>query len=140
MKKVLMTGITSVAVIISLVISAGNSLQAQEENREETGDFLPVRTVPPAYPGFAVTRGIEGWVQVQFNVYGTGEVVAAEVIDGCAYSQGGEGVCVDEWAGLFDENSIAAVNQFRFEPRVEDGRTVTTEGVQYVFRYELSAE
>lgn len=61
--------------------------------------------VPPQFPGTAVQRGIEGWVDVEFTVAADGttrDITAADA----------------SHERLFRPEAIAAVTQWRFEPRV----------------------
>ena len=44
---------------------------------------------------------------------------------------------MEEYVGVFNEASLAAVSQFTFEPRQEGGQAVATPGVQYVFSFRL---
>lgn len=61
--------------------------------------------VPPQFPGTAVQRGIEGWVDVEFTVAANGttrDISAAE----------------SSHERMFRAEAIAAVTQWTFEPRV----------------------
>jgi len=59
--------------------------------------------VPPEYPEIAITRGIEGWVDVEFVVGADGEPEEVTVTDGSH----------DRY---FRDEAIAAVEEWRFEP------------------------
>lgn len=99
--------------------------------------YLPASTTPPRYPGRALDEKLEGWVQVNFAVNPEGKVENAEVIDGCV-SRAQSSCMPDE--DVFNANSLAAIQEFTFEPRMVDGVPVATTGVQYVFRFSLGEE
>lgn len=80
--------------------------------------------VPPTYPPRAILRNIEGWVLVQFSVAANGRVADVFVVDA-------------DPAGVFDEETIEAVRQWRYRPMVKDGRPVERVGLQTVIRFEL---
>jgi protein TonB len=69
------------------------------------------------------TRGIEGWVTVQFDVLPDGTVGNVTVIESSNRS--------------FERSAIQAAGRFRFKARVVDGVPQTSTGVQYRFRFEL---
>lgn len=99
--------------------------------------YLPASTTQPRYPSRAVDEKLEGWVQVNFAVNSEGKVENAEIIDGCV-TQVQSSCMADEV--VFDTNSLAAIQGFTFEPRMENGVPVATAGVQYVFRFSLGDE
>lgn len=87
-------------------------------------DAQPLVRIPPRYPERALSRGIEGWVLVQFNVTPDGEVVQAEIIDG-------------EPPGMFDRAAIRAVQNWKYQPKIVDGQPAPRFGVQTVFTFQL---
>lgn len=93
------------------------------------GDYMPIVKVAPQYPRMALNRGIEGFVTVSFTVTETGatrNVVVLEAVtkDGKATS-------------IFDRAAIAAAEQFKYQPRVQDGVAVEVHGVKNRFVFEL---
>jgi TonB family protein len=72
-----------------------------------------IKMVQPEYPQEAVMRGIEGWVDVSLDVSAAGDVVASRIEDS---SRG----------RLFNRAALAAVQQWKYEPR---GAQATTETV-----------
>ena len=92
--------------------------------RKPDHEYLPIKTVAPKYPARALARTIEGWVQVSFTVDTQGQVVDPKIVD-------------SSQEHIFDKPSLDAIAQFEFRPRTENGKAVTTKGVQYVFRYQL---
>jgi len=87
-------------------------------------DAQPLVRIPPRYPERALSRGVEGWVLVQFNVTPEGEVVNAEIIDG-------------EPPGMFDRAAIRAVENWKYQPKIVDGKPAPRFGVQTVFTFKL---
>jgi TonB family protein len=61
--------------------------------------------VPPVFPGTAVQRGIEGWVDVEFTVAANGTTRDISAADA-------------SHERMFRAEAIAAVSQWTFEPRV----------------------
>jgi protein TonB len=87
-------------------------------------DSLPIVRVPPQYPPSAITRQIEGWVQVQFTVAASGSVRDAVVV-------------ASEPRGVFDEAALAAIARWRYNPRIQGGVATERVGLQTVLRFEL---
>jgi TonB family protein len=65
---------------------------------------VPVKVVRPKYPGEARVRGIEGWVDISFEVSASGDVVAPRVED-------------SSMKQLFARPALAAVKQWKYEQR-----------------------
>ncbi len=80
-------------------------------------DTIPLVRVPPDYPNRALSRGIEGWVIVQFTITGTGSVKDAIVID-------------SQPKKIFDEAAVKAILRYRYNPKVEGGVAVERVGVR----------
>lgn len=89
------------------------------------GEMLPIVKVAPAYPQRAVTRGIEGYVLLEFTVDQTGRVEAPKVVE-------------SDPPGVFDREALRAVLKFRYKPRVVNGDPVRVEGVLHRLTFELS--
>ena len=87
-------------------------------------DVVPLVRIPPQYPPRAASRGIEGWVQVQFTITETGAVQDPSVVDA-------------EPEGVFDEAALRSIVRWRYNPKVEDGVAVARVGVQTVIRFVL---
>lgn len=71
-------------------------------------DMKLLRRVPPDYPPDALSRKIEGTVELAFIVGADGKVKDVEVASSTA-------------PGVFDAEAIAAVKRWRYDPRREDG-------------------
>lgn len=114
--------------ILTLANTQIVSAQPSSDDVENRGEFYPIEDVVPMYPTVAAAEGVEGWVQVRFTVGVDGLVIAdsVEVVDA-------------EPVNVFNRSAIAAAKQFRFTKYAPDGFPVMIPNVQYVFRYQLSA-
>ena len=80
------------------------------------GDYLPIVRVAPVYPARALSRGIEGYVDMSFTVTATGTVK--------------DPIVVFSTSSLFDRAASRAVLKFKYKPRVVDGLPVEVSGVK----------
>jgi protein TonB len=72
--------------------------------------------VAPVYPARALSRGIEGYVIVEFDVKRNGSVSDPNVV----YSS----------SNLFDRAAVQAVMKYEYVPQLEKGIAVDTPGVR----------
>ncbi len=87
-------------------------------------DVIPMVRFAPAYPPSAATKGIEGWVQVQFTITAAGTVRDAVVV-------------AAEPPNVFDKAALEAIARWRYNPRVDGGVAVERVGVQTRIRFNL---
>jgi protein TonB len=87
------------------------------------GEYLPIVRVAPIYPSRALSRGIEGYVDLEFTVTTAGTVKDPVVI----YTT----------SSLFNRAAVRAVLKFKYKPRVVDGQPVEVPGVKTRIRFEL---
>jgi protein TonB len=80
------------------------------------GDYLPIVRVAPVYPARALSRGLEGYVDMEFFVTSAGTVRDPVV----SFST----------SSLFERAAIRAVLKFKYKPRVVDGVPVEVPGVK----------
>ena len=80
------------------------------------GDYLPIVRVAPVYPARALSRGLEGYVDMSFTVTTTGTVKDPAV--------------VFSTSSLFERAAIRAVLKFKYKPRVVDGVPVEVPNVK----------
>jgi protein TonB len=80
------------------------------------GDYLPIVRVAPVYPARALSRGLEGFVDLEFTVTTAGTVKDPLVIQSTSK--------------LFERAAIRAVLKFKYKPRVVDGVPVEVPGVK----------
>ena len=99
-------------------LSGGLSLDSGD------GDYLPIVKVAAVYPRRAQSRGIEGFVIVEFVVTKTGSVSKAKIVQA-------------EPEGVFDRAALDAVAKFKYKPRVVDGVAMEVAGVQNKISFEI---
>jgi len=80
------------------------------------GDYLPIVRVAPVYPARALSRGIEGYVDMSFTVTTTGTVK--------------DPVVMFSTSSLFERAATQAVLKFKYKPRVVDGQPVDVPNVK----------
>ena len=91
------------------------------------GDAVPMVRVPPQYPERALQRGIEGRVLVEFTISKSGAVKDAKVV---AY----------EPSTIFNKAAIKAVLQWKYNPKIEDGKAVEQKGIRIAIPFRLGKE
>lgn len=103
------------------------------------GEYLPIVKVQPQYPRRALSRGMTGWVIVEFTVTEQGTVRDPIVVENCGWIKNArkEGECFDSPNGVFDRAAINAAEKFKYKPKVIDGTPVETAGVQNKITFEL---
>src|ERR1051326_8628694 len=89
-------------------------------------DVMPLVRINPDYPPRAQSRGIQGWVVVQFTITPAGTVKDAKVVEG-------------EPKGVFDDAAVAAVSRWKYNPKVQEGVAVERRGVQVKLTFKLTA-
>lgn len=89
---------------------------------EGNGPF-PASKVPPNYPPDSMSRGSEGWAEVEFDVSEQGEVENIRAVDSSQKS--------------FEAPTVASVLQWRYTPRFEAGIPVAARDVSTIVRYKL---
>ena len=87
-------------------------------------DTIPLVRVPPDYPQRAISRGITGWVLVEFTITGTGAVKDARVVD----AKPGK---------IFDDAALKAIMRWRYNPKIENGQPVERVGMRTIIRFDL---
>ena len=87
------------------------------------GDYLPIVRVAPVYPSRALSRGLEGFVDMSFTVTSTGTVK--------------DPIVLQSTSSLFERAATRAVLKFKYKPRVVDGIPVEVSGVKTRITFEL---
>ena len=80
------------------------------------GDYLPIVRVAPVYPSRALSRGVEGYVDMSFTVTTAGTVK--------------DPIVLFSTSSLFERAATRAVLKFKYKPRVTDGIPVEVAGVK----------
>ena len=88
------------------------------------GEYLPIVKVAPRYPRRALSKGIEGYVIVEYTVTKQGTVKDPVVIE--AKPQ-----------GTFDKAAIKSALRYKYKPRVVDGTPIEVSGVRTKISFEL---
>ena len=88
------------------------------------GEYLPIVKVAPVYPSRALSRGLEGYVIVEFTVTQTGAVKDVTV--------------VESTSSLFERAATEAAYKFKYKPRVIDGVAVEVPGVRNKITFEIT--
>ncbi len=87
------------------------------------GDYLPIVRVAPVYPARALSRGLEGYVDMQFTVTTTGTVK--------------DPIVLFSTSSLFERAATRAVLKFKYKPRVVDGVPVEVPGVKTRITFQI---
>jgi protein TonB len=87
-------------------------------------DVMPLVRINPDYPPSAQSRGVQGWVLVQFTITPAGTVKDARVVDADPKS-------------TFDEAAVSAVSRWKYNPKVESGVAVERRGIQVKLTFKL---
>ncbi len=87
------------------------------------GDYLPIVRVAPVYPSRALSRGLEGFVDMSFTVTTAGTVK--------------DPIVLQSTSSLFERAAERAVLKFKYKPRVVDGVPVEVTGVKTRITFEL---
>jgi protein TonB len=88
------------------------------------GEYLPIVKVAPVYPSRALSRGLEGYVIVEFTVTRQGTTRDA--------------VVVESTSTLFERAAVEAALKFKYKPRVIDGEPVEVPGVRNKITFEIA--
>lgn len=104
-------------------INTNTNIAGPGELSYSDGEYLPIVRVAPVYPNRALSRGLEGYVDLKFVVTEAGTVEDPVV----TYST----------SSLFERAAIRAVLKFKYKPRVVDGKPVRVPGVETRIRFAL---
>ena len=104
------------------------------------GEYLPIVKVQPQYPRRALSRGLAGYVIVEFTVTAQGTVKDPFVVDNCGHIPNARSPadCVYNPNSVFDSAAVKAALKFKYKPKVIDGNPVETTGVQNKITFELA--
>ncbi len=103
---------------MSLDTQAGFSMASAD------GDAVPMVRVPPQYPERALQRGIEGRVLIEFTITKSGAVKDAKVV-------------AAEPSSIFNKAAIKAVLQWKYNPKIVNGKPVEQVGVRIAIPFRL---
>lgn len=80
-------------------------------------EAVPLVRVTPQYPTSALSRGLEGWVEVSFTITPEGTVEDPVVIGRSSGSK------------VFDREAIRAIKRWKYKPKIDNGVAVARTGV-----------
>lgn len=83
----------------------------------ENRNFQLTRKVEASYPQRALRQRLEGWVELSFDITTSGDVTNVKVVDSLPRRE-------------FDREAIRALSQWKFRPRIENGKAVTASARQ----------
>jgi protein TonB len=104
-----------------LDLSLGTGLSASD------GEFLPIVKVAPQYPSRASSRGIEGYVLLEYTVTKQGTVLNPVVIEA-------------EPSTIFNKAAIRSALRYKYKPRVVDGVPQDVPGVRTRITFQLAKD
>ena len=118
--------ITAISTAPPIVIDGFGNDMKQALTRP-TGDASPIVRINPKYPTSAARDGIEGWVQLSFNISPTGEVIDATIVN-------------SEPKRIFDREALRAIKRWKYRPKVIEGvaQLQTGQTVQLDFKLDSS--
>ncbi|MFC6440761.1 energy transducer TonB [Bowmanella sp. JS7-9] len=105
-------------------VDTGMGLEGGPSLESSDGDYLPIVRQPAVYPRMAQSRGIEGWVIVEFTVTKNGSVRDPSVLQA-------------EPQGIFERSAMDAVLKYKYKPRVVNGEATEVGGVTVKVTFEL---
>lgn len=109
---------------IAVKIDTKSALSGVKVSAGSDRDVVPLVRINPEYPQRALSRGIEGWVTIQFTITETGSVADPVVVDASP-------------KGMFEDAALKAISKWRYNPKVEDGVAVARKGIQTMLRFQL---
>jgi TonB family protein len=105
---------------------AGDGVTSVELVETNHLDVIPLVRENPKYPPQALAKGLEGRVQLKFDVTTAGTVENVSVVDSSD--------------PVFEESAVAALAQWRYLPRILAGKRVRHEGVRTIIQFALAAD
>ncbi len=118
------SGVDNNVATLNPTINTAGAISRMDMSGGSDTDVIPLVRIAPEYPPRALSRGLEGWVQVQFTITATGAVKDAVVV-------------ASDPPRIFDEAALRSIARWRYNPKVEGGVAVERIGVQTVIRFLL---
>ncbi len=105
-------------------VGVGMDMQMAGLGSAPEGDVLPLVRVAPQYPRRAMSRGIEGWVQLRFSINKTGTPYNVQVV-------------AADPPGYFESAASRSVEKWKYKPKVENGQPTERHGIEVVISFNL---
>jgi protein TonB len=118
------SGIDNNVAQLSPIVDARGAMSRLSMSAGSDRDVIPLVRINPDYPPRAQTRGIEGYVIVQFTITATGTVKDAIVVEA-------------QPKGMFDDAALKAIARWRYTPKVDAGVAVERVGVRTRLTFQL---
>ncbi len=99
------------------------ALNAADRVRFPDGDYFTLIVRPPHYPPAALAEKAEGWVQLRYTIDRDGNTADVEA--------------VESNDPRFEPEAVLAVAQWKYMPRVVDGKRVAVPNIRTVIRFQL---
>jgi len=106
------------------IVDASGAMSKMTMSAGSDRDIIPLVRINPDYPPRALSRGVEGYVIVQFTITAAGMVKDVIVVEA-------------KPKGLFDDAAVRAVGRWRYNPKVVDGVAVERVGIQTMITFQL---
>ncbi|WP_244951634.1 energy transducer TonB [Pseudoalteromonas luteoviolacea] len=105
--------------ITSAPIVMSNTLQVTD------AQATPLVRVDPSYPATAARDGIEGWVQLEFSISPTGQVIDAQVVNA-------------EPKRIFNRAALKALKRWKYRPQMVNGKPTVQTGQSVMLEFKLA--
>lgn len=100
-------------------------LSGMNLNAPVDGDTLAIVRVLPRYPSRALSRGIEGWVLLEFTIDQLGQATELIVVEA-------------DPKGVFDRAALSAIRKWKYRPKMQNGRPTTRPGVRQLISFNIA--
>jgi len=117
----LLVGFVGVCVVSSLQVAAAS---APAKDRE----FIRLYSAAPVYPQDAVKTGVEGYVDLQFDINTNGATENIKVLNQVPNS------------GVFEHAAIEAMRTFRYLPKITAGKPSIAQGARTRLQFSLTVD
>jgi protein TonB len=87
----------------------------------------PLVRIEPKYPPAAARDGINGWVQLRFNIAADGRVTDVRVL-------------AAEPRRVFEQEAIRALKNWKYQPKLENGRAVAQSDLEVQLDFRLDQQ
>ena len=116
-------GIENNVAQLTPVVDARGAMSRMSMTAGSDRDVIPLVRIAPDYPPRALSRGLEGWVQVQFTISTAGSIRDAVVLKSSD--------------SVFERAAITAVSKWKYQPQLKAGKPVEVANKQVMVRFQL---